>query len=981
MSEPAVSVAGSRESQLSRAVDEFMVEVRLANHPDVEAFAAKHPEIAEELRRVLPALAMLRTSEPLSNFADPDLESGTLGDFRLIREVGRGGMGIVYEAEQISLCRRVALKVLPFAATMDPRQLQRFRNEAQAAACLHHPNIVPVHGVGVERGVHYYAMQLIEGQTLAEVIHSLKTSGLEDSAGATIRRPSGPPEFSSPEGDGAVAPGEALRTRGSETRPNALLTTKPDGKKGREFFRSVAALIADAADALEYAHSMGVLHRDIKPGNLMLDNGGGLWITDFGLAKALSPGRQPADGQPGDLTLTGDMIGTLRYMSPEAALAKHGLVDHRTDIYSLGATLYELLTLKPAVDGADKGEMLNRIAWDEPIALRKLDKSIPAELETVTLKCLAKEPGDRYATAGEMAADLRRWLEEKPIRAKPPGWRERTAKWGRRHRGILISVAAVLGLAVLGLGGLTALLFNQKVETENALGQARANLDLAAKQRQRAWQAVDDMYTQVAEKWLVGEPGKTELQREFLDKALRFYEDLANEVGDTPDLLKERVKAAKRLAIILGDVGRPGEAETAFRRAIALLEMNDVPDKAPGLAIVYDDLAVFLNSQGRQLDATLANQRALEIWETVPAEVAAREAYRDGRATALLNRCTALVHLRRYSECEPVFRQSTEILRGLIADFPGNARYRASLGAVLTSYAAAVCNLGDPIRSCTLIEEAIRHTEEATRLDPRESEFRRLLQDQYLVLADRPLRMLNRIPEAVAAARKSLAVAQKLVVDFPAMPDYRRNEAACFQTLGDTLSRAEDFVGAEDAYRESVMITDRLLAADPASKANRVFAGRPRIQLGRLCCVNRRNLEALDYFRHGFAFFEADSSELTGCRTDAAAAAVRASEGVGPGADKLDAGQQAELRRQALDWLSADRAALIKAAEMDRGRAKLRKELEKWQKADALAGVRGADALAKLPEAERAAWQKLWADVAELQKRTEEPAAPTKPSP
>src|SRR5207237_588033 len=190
------------------------------------------------------------------------------GDFRLIREVGRGGMGVVYEAEQISLNRSVALKVLPFAATMDPRQMQRFRNEAQAAACLHHPNIVPVHGVGCDRGVHYYAMQLIEGQTLAEVIHGLNAPGLEDSAGAMIRQPSGLPiGSSSPEGDGNIAPGEALRTRGGETKPLAALSTKRD----RQHYRHIAELIAAAADALEYAHSMGVVHRDIKPGNLMLD--------------------------------------------------------------------------------------------------------------------------------------------------------------------------------------------------------------------------------------------------------------------------------------------------------------------------------------------------------------------------------------------------------------------------------------------------------------------------------------------------------------------------------------------------------------------------------------------------------------------------------------------------------------------------------------------------------------------------------------
>src|SRR5207302_2910113 len=179
--------------------------------------------------------------------------------------------------------------------------------------------------------------------------------------------------------------------------------------------------------------------------------GGHLWITDFGLAKLANPARE---GGGGEITLTGDLIGTLRYMSPEQALARHGLVDHRTDIYSLGATLYELLTLQPAVAGADKAESLKSIAWDEPTPLRKLDKSIPAELETITLKCLAKEPGERYATAGEMAEDLRRWLGDQTIKAKPPGWREKAAKWGRRHRAVAWStgLAAMAILTVLAGG-------------------------------------------------------------------------------------------------------------------------------------------------------------------------------------------------------------------------------------------------------------------------------------------------------------------------------------------------------------------------------------------------------------------------------------------------------------------------------------------------------------------------------------------------
>jgi len=240
---------------------------------------------------------------------------------------------VVYEAEQLSLGRHVALKVLPFAAALDSRQLQRFRNEAQAAAHLHHTNIVPVFGVGCERGVHFYAMQYIEGQTLAQVIADLKSQGAHEKHQAA---------------DQSLATFD--HSQGALTAVQCAEATKPSVSLSPQFaasnyFLTVATLAWQAADALEHAHQVGVVHRDIKPANLLLDGWGKLWITDFGLA------RFHADA---GLTLSGDLLGTLRYMSPEQAIGQWVPGDHRTDIYSLGTTLYELLTLKPAFDGDNR---------------------------------------------------------------------------------------------------------------------------------------------------------------------------------------------------------------------------------------------------------------------------------------------------------------------------------------------------------------------------------------------------------------------------------------------------------------------------------------------------------------------------------------------------------------------------------------------------------------------------------------------------
>jgi serine/threonine protein kinase len=372
--------SASPSSVLAELVDRLTAQLQAGAAIDWDAVERQHPEHADELRRLRPALGAL---DDLSRSEDEGLSgvapcpaaaaeplTGVLGDFRIVREVGRGGMGVVYEAEQVSLGRRVALKVLPLAATLGGTQLQRFQNEARAAAGLHHANIVPVHFVGCERGVHFYAMQFIDGLSLAAVLARLRQpagSGAGEGADADTTAYVPPPAAAQ---DGATAC----------TQPAALLTTA-GGTQGRDYFRAVARLGLQAGEALDHAHQLGVVHRDIKPANLMVDGSGHLWVTDFGLARMQSEAS---------LTATGDLIGTLRYMSPEQALAKRVVIDHRTDIYSLGTTLYELLTLRPAFPGKDRQELLRQITFEEPVPPRQLNKAVPAHLEIIVLKAMAK---------------------------------------------------------------------------------------------------------------------------------------------------------------------------------------------------------------------------------------------------------------------------------------------------------------------------------------------------------------------------------------------------------------------------------------------------------------------------------------------------------------------------------------------------------------------------------------------------------------
>ncbi|MDG2224528.1 MAG: protein kinase [Rubripirellula sp.] len=412
------------------------------------------------------------------SFETERMRERTIGDFRILRQLGRGGMGVVYEAEQLSLDRHVALKVLPFAAVLDDRQLVRFKTEAQAAARLHHPNIVPVHSVGCERGVHFYAMQYINGQSLAAAMQSLRDQAKDDPSGeAAALRGLGWGNLSgsgksSRSGESSHSP-DSSRSKGrsgsqSATSPAAKNTEVVSGKVSYlhpEYCRGITRLMLQAADALEHAHLSGIVHRDIKPGNLLLDANNKLWVTDFGLA------RIEHDSQ---LTLTGDVVGTIRYMSPEQALSGRG-VDHRTDIYSLGVTFFEALTLRPPFEAKNRNELLTKIGQHDPIRPSRINPKVPAELDAIVFKAMEKEPSARYQSAEEFAKDLRCFLNNLPISARHPTFTSKVHKWSRRHPSVLPSVLLMLLLiATVSFIG-AAFISREQLRTKNALEVAKEN--------------------------------------------------------------------------------------------------------------------------------------------------------------------------------------------------------------------------------------------------------------------------------------------------------------------------------------------------------------------------------------------------------------------------------------------------------------------------------------------------------------------------
>lgn len=523
-------------------VEEFLTDVRRGCDPQIEAYALAHPSFAESIREVFPALLMLEqaaladVTEPIDKTRplDATLSLASLGerdsqdvsvitgksgaplhfdDFQIVRRIGHGGMGIVYEAIQCSLQRPVALKVINEVASSSEQHRQRFRREAESAAGLHHTNIVPIYGIGEDHGLQYYAMQLIDGVTMAQVIQSVRlrcmnaTMRVQDDTGsqtvaisaqaATLaerlvsgkssdrgveqhrnsdqKSPSdGNPIVRNPEGkDSADRPSGIHGSElGNRTDSEDLTGVLP-----RHYFRNICRLMSKVANAIEYAHEAGVLHRDIKPSNLLLDHSGTIWVADFGLAR-----RDDWESQ----TQSGEILGTLRYMAPEQL---RGTSDVRSDIYSLGLTLFELLTLRPAFS-APKQRLLDP-ANSSSVSLSAIDKrSLPIDLQTILQKACATEPAMRYQRAREFEEDLLRFLEDRPILARRASWLEKSVRWARRNPAIAALAGTLFGL-LLTLAILLGLWNQQQRESLKTLTQAYGQVARGLEEKSQALRSAE----------------------------------------------------------------------------------------------------------------------------------------------------------------------------------------------------------------------------------------------------------------------------------------------------------------------------------------------------------------------------------------------------------------------------------------------------------------------------------------------------------
>ena len=794
--------------------EEFACQWRAGERPTIEEYAARFPPLAEDIRAVLGAVALMEQLKPRredevtanDRRVPPEPPPDRVGEYRIVREIGRGGMGVVYEADQEALGRRVAIKVLPSHLLADDKLRSRFRREAQAAARLHHTNIVPVFAVGESEGRCYYAMQLIDGRGLDRIIGQ---------AGA-------------------------IGTGGSPLSP-------------RDFCRTVARLGFHVAEALAYAHAQGVLHRDIKPSNLLLDDRGTVWVTDFGVAKVV---------EGASLTQSGDLIGTLKYMPPERFA---GQSDNRGDVYSLGVTLYELLTFRSAFPDTTPHNLMQLITQQTPTQPRKLNPQIPKDLETIVLKAAAREPAHRYQTAAALAEDLRRFLYDRPILAKRTGLVEQAWRWCRRNP----AVAGLTAAALLLMAGITAVSVVAYAQTaaanrdmEKALAAEKAQRDHAEGTAALALEALNRTYDRFAPMRLVVAPPElndvdVELPPQpatlppgavpLLEDLLRTYEQIARQSGEFPKLRPQVAEANHRIGDIQRRLGRHKDAAQAYANAIALYAVSLADSNTDAVRV---KLARAYNERGRTLRALQQfdeskemHEKAIRILADGPKAFADRPESRYELAYSHYALDDRDMFVKKggpsgKKKDHPTPRAVT-LLEDLVYDFPNVPEYRHLLACCYRDLAPEPPGRGGPKKFGKSPPDGGWDPDRAVDL------LRQLVAD-FPTVPDYQLDLCETLGrpgprggqgnknggKSEERLQEAITRSADLVAQYPNVPDYTAAHARYLDRLGMESLRAGKVEEAEEWGRKAVAIQVKLVKQNPDVVAYNLWLGLMNRSLG-----------------------------------------------------------------------------------------------------------------------------------------------------
>lgn len=734
------NLSEGQKDKLGVLLEKYMTAIESGMPPSVDSLTRSCPELREALQVCVGGLESLRRMAGGERIVEtaPDDRSRRLGDFELHEEIGRGGMGVVYRATQTSLRRTVAIKLLPLTSVLDSRQLTRFQQEAEAAASLQHPNIVPVFAVGCQRGIHFYAMQFIRGTSLDV--------------------------------------GQAASLSGHLTQNDSLCENSA--------WRTSVTQAAHIADGLHAAHELGIIHRDIKPSNIIIDHNGKPWITDFGLARIQSDVS---------LTQSGDVIGTMRYMSPEQARGESAIVDGRTDVYSLGATLYEMLTGAPARDGKDAPSILRQVDLDSRTPLRKHCPGLPCDLEAVVAKAMAGRRDDRYETAKDFASDLRRVLAGEPTIARPPTLLDHGVRLATKYR---VAVATIAVFGILALAGFA--ISNTRLAAEKQVSDANATI--AQHNEAIAREAIDRLGTQVAE--LLGDiPAANAVRHRLLTQTLDYYQRLATESASLDSRDRDQ---QLDLAIIHGKIGSfqselglNADARLSLEKSQGRFE--HLAEQFPTdtalqlqLSISQNNLAETLADSGDFDSAAKWFAKAIAIQNRLQSE--SNEAATTELATTLNNLGRMLTDSENAIESEIVFQRAIDLL--------GESSAHVNLRSTIQSNLAGLLARRDASRAAEIARQSLVAQLEQLKANPGDA-----MAATHVVLTLNTLASAqagqSQHREATESLRQAIEISGQLRTRWPDQARYRRDLGISLNQLGLSFSALGRTDRAANAFEKS----------------------------------------------------------------------------------------------------------------------------------------------------------------------------------
>jgi tetratricopeptide (TPR) repeat protein/tRNA A-37 threonylcarbamoyl transferase component Bud32 len=760
--------------------------------------------------------------------------------FRILRPHAKGGLGAVFVALDAELNREVALKQILDHHADDPASRTRFLIEAEITGGLEHPGIVPVYGLGhYDDGRPYYAMRFIRGDSLKDAIISFH----EDVA------------------------------------------LKADPGKRSLALRKLLRRFGDVCNAIDYAHGRGVLHRDLKPGNVIVGKHGETLVVDWGLAKPMGKSDPSAAGDERTLipssssgsaeTLPGSAIGTPAYMSPEQAAGDLDRLGPRSDVYSLGATLYCLLTGQAPFEGESLGEVLRNVRAGAFPPPRQVDPSIDPALEAVCLKAMATCPEDRYASARVLAEDVERWSADEPVTA----WREplarRARRWARRNRTLVTAASAAVMVATVGLGVVLAVQSRANVELRQANAQVQARFELAR-------EAIRAFEVGVGEEEILKEDRLKPLRDKLLRSAVGFYEKLEGLLQGKTDRASRAILAESygEVGQLIEKIGAMPEALAAYRKAVAILRELASGPHADGAARV--ELARALNAQGKPADETGDHDGALAAFReardlaaplaTGPgATASAREALGAGHfgigAVSALTGNTA--------ESLASFRAALVIQQALARDYPAVAGYRSALARSHRNIGMLLSETGQPDGALASFREALAIREALARDNPAIAEDRFGLARSQNEMGGE-LSRAGQYTEALACFREALATLEALARDNPAVNKYRSDLAVCHKTIGlELMEHTGRYAESLAAFREALAISQALARENPTFVGYRSQLASSYTNLGTILYRTGQTAGALASYREALAIDQALAREnpaIAGYRTNVAVA-------------------------------------------------------------------------------------------------------------